>query len=285
MKIAGVQMDVRLGDVEGNLQRMIERLRETRRVGAELTVFPECAVTGYCFESLDEARQVAQPVPGPATERTARACAELGSYAVFGTLEADRERVFNAAVLVGPQGFIAKYRKVHLPFLGIDQHTTYGDCEFAVQEVGGVRIGMNICYDAGFPEAARILALLGADLIVLPTNWPPGAEMAAEHAINTRAMENAVYYMAVNRVGTERDVPFIGRSRICDPSGRTLATSDGTEETILYADIDPARARDKHIIRVPGKNEIDRLADRRPEMYRKLVEPHRLTRPRERKRG
>jgi predicted amidohydrolase len=132
---------------------------------------------------------------------------------------------------------------------------------------------MNICYDAAFPEAARALALLGADLIALPTNWPPGAECMAATAVNTRAMD------AVNRVGSERGFEFIGRSRICDPSGRTLAESSGVGEEILYAEIDPALARRKHIIRVPGKHEIDRLADRRPEMYGLLVEPHRLKGP------
>jgi predicted amidohydrolase len=140
---------------------------------------------------------------------------------------------------------------------------------------------MNICYDGGFPEPARCLALLGADLIVLPTNWPPGAESAAQYAINTRAMENTVYYAAVNRVGVERGVAFIGQSRICDPLGKTIVTSSGTEEVILYADINPARSRAKHLIRRPNENEVDRIADRRPEMYRKIVEPHSLSRPRD----
>ena len=153
---------------------------------------------------------------------------------------------------------------------------------FAVHEVEGVKIGMNICYDGGFPEPARCLTLLGADLIVLPTNWPPGAEPAAEYAINTRAMENTVYYAAVNRIGVERGTPFIGRSRICDPLGKTLATADGVEEVILYADIDVARSRNKHLIRQAGTNEVNRIADRHPEMYGVLVESHSLQRPRDR---
>ena len=182
-------------------------------------------------------------------------------------------------VLVGPKGVIGSYRKVHLPYLGIDMFTSFGDRPFDVHAAGDVKIGMQICYDASFPEASRCQALLGADLIVLPTNWPPGAECMANWAVNTRALENAVYFAAVNRVGTERGFPFIGRSRICDPSGNTLAESTGTGEEILYAEIDPARARRKHIIRVPGKHEIDRLADRRPEMYGPLIAPHTLKRP------
>jgi predicted amidohydrolase len=279
MKIAGVQLDVALMDVEGNLARMIDRLRETTAAGAKLTVFPECALCGYCFASLEEARPFAQTIPGPATERMRAACQQLDTHAIFGMLELDGARIFNAAVLVGPAGVIGSYRKVHLPYLGIDMFTSYGDRPFAVHSAGEARVGMNICYDAAFPEAARSLALLGADLIALPTNWPPGAECTAASVINARALENAVYYIAVNRVGTERGFEFIGRSKIVDTSGQTMAETRGMGEEILYAEIDVARSRRKHIIRVPGKHEIDRLADRRPEMYGLLTEPHQLKSP------
>lgn len=279
MRIAGVQMDFRLGDPAGNLNRMIDKMREARREGASLTIFPECALTGYCFNSIEEARPYTEPIPGPSVERMTEVCREIGGHVVYGLLESDGPRVFNALALVGPQGMVGSYRKTHLPFLGVDMYTDYGDRPFTLYEVEGVKVGMNICYDGGFPEPARCLALLGADLIVLPTNWPPGAEPAAEYAINTRAMENTVYYAAVNRVGDERGVPFIGRSRICDPLGKTLATADGTQETILYADIDVARARNKHLIRKAGINEINRIADRRPHLYSEITKPHTLKSP------
>lgn len=278
-RIAGVQMDVQIGDVATNLSRICEKLRETTAGGAVLTVFPECAVPGYCFGSLAEALPYAQTIPGSATDQLSKVCHELKCFAIVGMLERDGDRVFNAAVLIGPEGVVGSYRKVHLPFLGIDMFTTPGDRPFAVQSAGPIRVGMNICYDAAFPETARCLSILGADLITLPTNWPPGAECTAACVINARAMENGVYYIAVNRVGTERGFPFIGRSKIVDPSGRTLAESLTLEEEILYAEIDPEQARNKHVIRVPGKHEIDRLADRRPEMYGPLVAPHHLKRP------
>lgn len=281
MKISGVQMDVRLGEVEANLQRMIDFHRQTRGAGAELTVFPECALTGYCFDSRAEALPFAQTIPGPATEAFQRVCRQVGGAVVFGLLERDGDQLFNATALVSGEGVIGSYRKVHLPFLGIDMHTDYGDRPFAVHEFQGVRVGMIICYDGGFPESTRCLTLLGADLIVLPTNWPPGAECAADYTSNARAMENTVYYMAVNRVGTERGVTFIGRSRICDPLGRTIADADGVSETILYADIDVERARNKRLVRVAGKNEVNRIADRRPEMYGPIVAPHQLQRIRD----
>ena len=279
MKVAGVQMDVQLADPAANCQRMIAFLQQTRAEGADLTVFPECALTGYCFDSRDEAWPYAEPVPGPTTQRMAKACQQYGGSVIFGMLERVEDRLFNVAVLVNAEGVQANYRKTHLPWLGVDRFTAYGDQPFSVQKLNDVRLGLNICYDAGFPEPARCLTLLGADLIVLPTNWPPGAECAAEYAINTRAMENTVYYMAINRVGVERGFQFIGQSRICDPLGRTLAAARHTDEAVLYADIDVTISRRKHLIRIPDTNEVNRLADRRPEIYHPIVEPNTMVRP------
>jgi predicted amidohydrolase len=194
-------------------------------------------------------------------------------------LEADGSRMFNAAVLVGPGGVVGSYRKIHLPYLGIDRFVDYGDRPFEVHAAGPVRLGINICYDASFPEGVRALALAGADLVVLPTAWPPAGQPVARFVVPARALENGIYFAAVNRVGQERGFTFIGQSRICDPVGTALAAAGEDEETILYAEIDPAVAREKHLIRVPGKHEIDRLADRRPAMYGRLVEPHELRPP------
>ena len=279
MKIACVQMDVKIGEVDYNLAAIEDRLRETARNGTKLAIFPECAVTGYCFESLDEARPFAQTIPGPATDRITAQCAKLDMFAVFGMIEVDGDSVYNAAILTGPEGVVGSYRKVHLPYLGVDMHVAYGDRPFAVHDIGGLRVGINICYDSAFPEATRTLALLGADLITLPTNWPPGAECVAAHVLNTRAMENAVYFAAANRVGSERGFEFIGRSRICATKGETLAASEDTSETILYAEIDPEPSRNKTAVREPGRHAIDRMADRRPEMYGTLIKPHSLSRP------
>lgn len=280
IKIAGVQMDVRLADKSANLERMEAALAETHAAGATLTVFPECALAGYCYESLEEARPLAEPLPGPSVERLSQTARRLGVHLIYGLLELDGDRIFNSAALVGPNGLVAAYRKIHLPYLGVDRFTTPGDRGFGVHEAGDLRVGMNICYDGAFPESARVMALDGADLIVLPTNWPPGAECTADCVINARAMENAVYYAAINRVGEERGFRFIGRSKICDPNGNQLAFAPDTNETILYADVDLTRCRNKHIIRVPNKHEINRFADRRPEFYGKILEPVKVKRPR-----
>ena len=105
-----------------------------------------------------------------------------------------------------------------------------------------------------------------------------GSEMCIRDS-NSRAVENAVYFAAINRVGTERGFSFIGRSSICGPNGNTLARAETRNEEFLYADIDPVLARTKKIVRVPGKHAIDRLADRRPELYGPLVEPNSLPKP------
>jgi predicted amidohydrolase len=272
-KIAVAQIDIAFADRERNLARMIEVLEETTAQGAKLTVFPEAALAGYCFDSPEEARPHAEPIPGPSTRRLAEVCQRLSVYVVYGLLEADGKRLFNTTALVGPEGVVGSYRKVHLPYLGMDRFTTPGDRPFAVHEAAGMRIGMHICYDGGFPESARVLTLLGAELIVLPTNWPPGAECMAGCAVNTRAMENNVYYAACDRVGQERGFRFIGLSKICDPSGRALAESTSDREEILYAEIDVEKARQKKIIRVPKLHEIDRIHDRRPEMYGEIAKP------------
>ena len=267
VRVAAVQMDVTLMEVEQNLDAIEQALEEAAGAGARLVVFPECAVTGYCFESLEEALPLGESIPGPSTDRIGAACARLDVHAVFGLLERVEDRLYNACVLVGPAGLVSSYRKIHLPFLGIDRFVTPGDRPFAVHEAAGLKIGMNICYDGSFPESSRVMALDGADLVVLPTNWPPGAECFAAHVINTRAMENGIYYVATNRIGEERGFSFIGGSRICDPNGRTLDTADHTDPAILYADMDPERARNKRYVRVPDKHEIDRFDDRQPRWY------------------
>jgi predicted amidohydrolase len=270
-KIAAVQMDCRLADVSANLAALRAGLHTAADRGARLVVFPECALTGYCFTSRDEAFPHAQPIPGPACQTLAEDCRQRGVYAVFGLLErGSAGELFNTAALVGPEGLVGCYRKVHLPFLGVDRFTTPGDQPFAVHDVGGLRVGMNICYDGSFPEAARCLALLGADLIVLPTNWPLGAAMTARVLVPARAMENHVYYVAVDRVGEERGFKFLGQSQIIGCEGETLARA-GDQPELLLAEIDPALARQKRVVRIAGEYEMDRIADRRPEMYGPLT--------------
>ena len=275
IRIAGVQMEPKFAEPAANLETIVDRLGEAADLGAKLVVFPECALTGYGFAERSEAMPFAEPIPGPSTARIAKVCADRGVFAVYGLLERDGDRLFNACVLVGPGGVVGSYRKIHLPYLGVDKFADPGDRPFAVLVAGEIKIGMHICYDGGFPESARVLALLGADLLVLPTNWPTHAECAAEQMPATRAMENVVYAIAVNRIGEERGFRFIGRSSIVGVGGERLAFASPDREEILVAEIDVARARTKKQVRVAGKHEINRIADRRPEFYGPIVEPNR----------
>lgn len=271
-KIAAVQMDVRIGEKAHNLARIRERLEECRRAGARLVIFPECALPGYAFTSREEARTHAELVPGPVTQRLAEDCRRLNVWAVVGMLETTSDgRLFNAAALIGPIGEPVTYRKIHLPCLGVDRFVTPGDRPFAVHDLGGLRLGLTICYDGSFPEAARVLTLHGADLVALPTNWPDAALCAAEYLVPARALENGIYYAGVNRCGTERGYHFIGASRIANVNGDLLAVSSHDGEDVLYAELDPERARCKRVVTIPGEYEVDRVGDRRPEMYRPLI--------------
>src|SRR6476659_2305674 len=150
--IAVAQIDIAFADRERNLARMIQVLGETAAKGAKLTVFPEAALTGYCFDSLDEAQTHAEPIPGPSTERMIHVCRKLGVFAIYGLLETEGQRAFNACVLVGPEGVVGSYRKIHLPYLGMDRFTTPGDRPFAVHDADGVSLDMHICSAVGFSE-------------------------------------------------------------------------------------------------------------------------------------
>lgn len=272
VRVAAVQMEPKLGRLAENLARIQAGMEHAAASGARLAVFPECALSGYGFGSREEGLAHAVALDGPEVEQVAALTERTGCGCIFGLLERDGSRLFNACVLLGGGRVLGSYRKVHLPYLGVDMFVDPGDRPFAVHECAGLRVGMHICYDGSFPESARVMTLLGADLLVLPTNWPTHSECAAKHMIPTRAMENTVYVMAVNRVGEESGFRFIGASSIADPSGRILASAGADREEVLFADIDPQKARTKHLVRVPGRHEINRIGDRRPEFYTPIVE-------------
>lgn len=267
-KIAGVQTDVKIGDAQHNLATISAKSEIVKSEGVELVVFPECMLTGYCFDSLEQAAAVAQPIDGSSVSRVVEIANQFDLHIVVGMLETGAEgHIYNAAVLVGPAGVVGVYRKTHLPMLGVDRFTTAGNVADQIFEINGLRIGMNICYDCSFPESARVLTLAGADIVVLPTNWPPGSGRVSDFIPNARALENNVYFMSVNRIGSEKGFDFIGKSKICDPFGGDIAFADHASEAILYADVDADWARRKHLVSVPGQHEVHRFDDRRPDIY------------------
>src|SRR5205823_4449337 len=208
--IAAVQMDCRLADKAHNLATIQNRLRETAAQGARLAIFPECALTGYSFESKEEDWPHAETIPGPTTETLSALCRELGIWVIFGSHEREQQHLFNACALVGPKGETVSYRKIHLPCLGVDRFTAPGDRPFTVHDLGGLRVGMTICYDGSFPESSRVLALLGAELIVLPTNWPEAARKAAQLLVPARALEDGAHHAGAHRGGGGGGLHFMG---------------------------------------------------------------------------
>jgi len=272
MKAAAVQMDVKILAKEHNLDQILARIEQAAGAGAKLAVFPECALSGYCFVSGEEAAPVAEEVPGPSTEKILAAARALDSTVVVGLLERAGEQIFNAAAVITPQGILGTYRKLHLPCLGIDWHAAPGDTPFPVFATPHAKIGISICYDCSFPESGRILKLKGAQILAIPTNWPRGSD-TWQHTPPVRATENHLYVIACDRVGLERGFRFAGHSQIVDCNGTKLAEAGEREETILYGEIDPATADCNRVIRQPGKWEFDRIAARRPEMYAPLTDP------------
>jgi predicted amidohydrolase len=272
IRVAGVQMDPKLADVASNLARCLELLDTAAAAGAQLVVFPEASLSGYVFRSLEEAIPVAEVIPGPSTDSVARACHRLNVHAVVGLLEKDGDDYYNASALIGPDGLIGKYRKLHLPYLGVDRFLRPGNLAPRVHETPLGRIGLSICYDLDFPEYPRVLALMGAQLIVTITNWPDDIEFVPDHIVATRARENVVNHIAVNRAGEERGVRFIGRSMAVDCTGATVVEGNHFVEDLIYADLDPSAADQKHKVVIPGELEIDVLKDRRPEFYGLLAQ-------------
>ena len=270
VKIAAVQMNPVIKEKGGNLQTILNKLHEAAANKARLVVFPECALTGYVYASRDAALTYTETIPGQSTEKIAEVCKELGVYGVIGLLERDGEKCYNALVLVGPEGIIGKYRKIHLPFLGIDRFLDKGNNQIQVFPTSVGNIGMHICYDCNFPELPRVMTLLGADILVLSTNWPEGRDKVAKYVVVTRAFENKVHFVVSNRVGMEQGTKFIGMSKIINAWGDTLVEASRDNEEIIYGEVRLSDAREKRVVLKPGEFEYSFTGDRRPEFYNRV---------------
>lgn len=280
-RIAGAQINIRIADAAFNLATMQRLTAAAVEGGARTVVFPECTLTGYCFDSREEALAVAQPLDSDCVAQVIAMAKQHQTQILFGFLELDatqgsaggKPRIFNTIALVDDSGVLATYRKNHLPTLGVDQFTTPGEAVPTIVDHPDIRFGLNICYDCSFPESSRLLALAGADVILLPTNWPPGAGRVPDIIPNARALENNVYFLSVNRIGHERGFDFVGKSKFCDPLGGDVAFADHANEALIFGDVDVQWARKKHYVSVPGKHEVHRFRDRRPDLYSPLVQP------------
>jgi N-carbamoylputrescine amidase len=276
LTIACLQTDPVIGDVDANLARQRSMVAEAVERGAGMVVLPECSTGGYVFDSPDEAATVAEDIAagdGPALMAWQQWCAQYGIHLVGGLVERSGDDLYNAAALVGPDGVIGGYRKTHLWGIETGLYRP-GDLGLPVYDTPVGRIGMLICYDAWFPECARIEALQGADLICMPANWVPvptqadGVPVIANQLCMTAAHTNLVYVAAASRVGVERGQPFIGRSIVVDHTGAPLAgPASGTEEEIVTATIAPIGSRAER----RGNPFNQPLRDRRLDLYGEML--------------
>jgi len=237
MRLGYVQTNPVFGEVEGNLSHARELMQQTT---ADLWVLPELFATGYQF-----------------------AARKNRCFIAAGLAELHGGNAYNSAVLVGPDGLLACYRKIHL-FSEEKLWFTPGDTPFPVADIGRAKIGVMICFDHLFPESARSLALSGAEIIAHPSNLV--MPVYAQVTMRARALENGVFTITANRVGVEarndETLHFTGESQIVSPDGEILAGSPAEGEDVRVIEIDPAQARDKSLNPMN-----DRLADRRPDLY------------------
>jgi predicted amidohydrolase len=261
MRTGYFQFDPVFGEVLRNLDVVATRLDV---VEADLIVLPELFATGYQFVSKDEVQGLAESVPdGPTTKRLVDLARRRRMTIVAGLPERAGGHCFNSAVVVGPKGFMGCYRKTHL-FFEETLFFTPGDSGFQVWDIGSAKVGVMICFDWFYPEAARTLALQGADIIAHPSN------LVLPHcpdSMVTRCLENRVFSVTANRIGSEsrggKDrLSFIGMSEVVDPRGRILHRAPREEEDLAIVEIDPREARTKTI-----NSYNDLLRDRRPALY------------------
>jgi N-carbamoylputrescine amidase len=277
-RVAVVQFNPQVGveNLKANSEAVYERLNGAVAEGANLIVLPELATTGYTFESRDEAYAHAEAVPSGATVAGWVDFAATHDVYIVGCLpELDGVELFDTAVLVGPDGFIGKYRKTHL-WNEEKLFFSPGNLGYPVFHTKIGRIGLLVCWDIWFPETARIVTQQGADIICIPTGWvwtpPPlydasGTCMAA-YLTMTAAHVNNVFIATADRIGTERTSGFMGNSLIAGTTGWPVDRIAGPDEdTILYADIDVVASRG-----APIWNQFnDLLRDRRTDLYDQLL--------------
>lgn len=261
MKASFFQFNPVFGKKNDNLMRVRDALTN---VSADLLVLPEFFATGYQFTSKSEVAELAEHVPdGKTTEFLAALSQEKDMYIVAGLPERAGEKFYNSAVLTGPEGFIGMYRKTHL-FYEENIFFSPGDTGFRVWDTPIGKIGIMICFDWFFPESARTLALKGAEVIAHPSNL---VLPFCPQSMPIRCLENRVYAVTTNRIGTEQrkegePLTFIGQSQITSPKAEILVRAGTNEEILMTADIDLSLAREKQL-----NQYNDLFKDRKPEYY------------------
>jgi len=259
MILGYAQTATRFGDKEFNFNQAAELLKDVK---ADLIVLPELFATGYTFVSREEAAGLAEELDGPTLLFLKGLAKKTGGALTAGFVEKEGTKIYNSQALVSERGVIGVYRKLHL-FNREKLLFTPGNLPLKVYSVKGVKIGMMICFDWIFPETARTLALLGAEVIAHGTNL---VLPYCQKAMVTRCLENRVFAVTANRIGREKrggdDFTFTGASQITAFNGEVLSSAPENRVFVDTVEIEVERAGNKRI------NEFnDLLADRRKEFY------------------
>jgi predicted amidohydrolase len=267
LTLAVVQFTPRFGEKEENYSRMQALVAG---ITADIIVFPELCTTGYFFLAREEVARVAETAAGQTGKFFRDMAQNQQAVVVAGFAERHRDKFYNACLIVIPEEKKSRvYRKTHLFYKEKDCFDTGNTGFFVVKDQKrDVAIGPMICYDWRFPEAARVLTLLGADLIVCPSNLVTDAW---RRVMPARAIENHVYLAVANRAGLEKrkdeELEFKGNSAIYDYSGQELKKAGKEKDEVLCAEIYPAKTRDKSFNPI---NDI--LNDRQPRHYTVLTQ-------------
>jgi predicted amidohydrolase len=267
-KICLAQICCKAGDKAENLKKMEKTLTEAKMQSADIVIFPELSLTGYVVR--DQIYELAETVPGPSTNILATIAKKTRMHIVFGMPELSNRTqatIHNTAVLVGPQGFIGKYRKMYLPTHSVFEEKRYfrPGYEAAVFNTKLGKIGLIICYDIFFPEVTRLTRLKGAQLIVCISASPGVRRAFFETLTVARALENTAFLAYVNLVGIEDGLQFWGGSRLVGPQGKILVKAKYDEEDLVTGNIDYADI-------TPVETFVPTLRDLRPELFDKLKE-------------
>jgi predicted amidohydrolase len=245
MRLACVQFHPEFGAAGRNLDRIRAMIPPAQ---ADLVALPELCTTGYAFADRDELGALAEAIPdGPSTAALVDIARATGAVICAGLAERAGERLFNSAVLVGPGGYVGRYRKIHL----FDRENALfdrGDLGFPTFDAAGARLGIMICFDWWYPESARALTLAGAQVILHPSNI---VMPYCQSAMRVRCLENHVIAATANRVGEETragaTLRFTGRSQITGFKGEVLASAGGESEAWIDADVEPWRASERGV--------------------------------------
>jgi predicted amidohydrolase len=260
MRIAIYQGPAEPGSVARNLDLLEARAAEAAGRGTRLLICPEMFLSGYNIGPREAAR-LAEPADGATLARAAGLARANGIALLLGYPERGADgAIYNAARLIGRDGRdLANYRKCQL-FGDLDRETfRAGESPPAVVELEGIRVGLLICYDVEFPEAVRLLALAGADLVAVPTALMEPFEVVARTVVPARAIENQVFLAYANRCGCEGELRYCGLSCVVGPDGGELVRA-GRGEELVFADLDLDRLRAARTLHCY-------LRDRRPELY------------------